>query len=133
MTPHLHTVTIYYEDTDLSGSVYHANYLKYFERAREHFFGVERLASMVRDMGVSWVVYRCEMKFKAPARHGDTVEVRSTPRIESDYRVTFEQSIFRADRVPPLVTGTVELVCIDRGGGLVPVPPQTMAEIRAAL
>ena len=91
MTPHLHTVTIYYEDTDLSGSVYHANYLKYFERAREHFFGVERLAAMVRETGIAWVVYRCEVKFKAPARHGDCIEIRTTPRIESDYRVTFEQ------------------------------------------
>ena len=37
---HVHTVRVYYEDTDFSGVVYHANYLKYCERAREHLLGI---------------------------------------------------------------------------------------------
>ena len=41
MAAHRHEIQIYYEDTDHSGVVYHANYLKYFERAREHMLGVE--------------------------------------------------------------------------------------------
>ena len=50
MTPHVHPVQINYEDTDHSGVVYHANYLKYFERAREHSLGVEGVGVMPADM-----------------------------------------------------------------------------------
>ena len=43
---HIHRVQIYYEDTDHSGAVYHANYLKYFERAREHLLGTDELVRL---------------------------------------------------------------------------------------
>ncbi|MBW2548816.1 MAG: thioesterase, partial [Deltaproteobacteria bacterium] len=46
---YVHPVQIYYEDTDHSGVVYHANYLKYFERAREHIFGVDELVRLSTD------------------------------------------------------------------------------------
>lgn len=128
---HVHPITIYYEDTDLSGFVYHPNYLKYFERAREHVFGVQRLAEVTRESGVGWVVYRCEMTFKAPARHGDQLEVQSQVRIESDYRVTFDHRIVHAGQSNPLVLGRVEMVCVDRKGTLVPVPDAFMTPLRA--
>lgn len=127
---HHHPITIYYEDTDHSGYVYHANYLKYFERAREHIFGVNRLASALRDLGVGWVVYRCELTFKAPAVHGDQLEVHSHARVESEYRVTFDQRIVRPGRAQPLVVGAVELVCVDRNGALVRIPPEFLAPLR---
>ncbi|MBT6176177.1 MAG: thioesterase, partial [Deltaproteobacteria bacterium] len=49
MDYHAHPVQIYYEDTDLSGVVYHANYLKYFERAREHLIGPTELARLYNE------------------------------------------------------------------------------------
>lgn len=118
-----HRVVVYYEDTDLSGSVYHANYLKYFERAREHLIGVDRLARLHREDGVFFVVYRCALTFKAPARHGDRLDIHTTPRVESAYRMVFDH---RATRVgdPPLllVEGEVQLVCVDPNGKLVAIP-----------
>lgn len=64
---HVHAVQVYYEDTDLSGAVYHANFLKYFERAREHLLGPDELVRLWRDAGIGFVVYRCELRFREPA------------------------------------------------------------------
>ena len=61
---HVHPVQIYYEDTDLSGVVYHANYLKYFERAREHLIGPAELVRLLDEEGIGFVVYHVEMTFK---------------------------------------------------------------------
>ena len=93
MIPHVHQVIIYYEDTDFSGLVYHANYLKYFERAREHLLGVDELVRLYRDDGIGFVVYRAELTFREGARHGDHLEVRTTVTTESPYRAVFKQDV----------------------------------------
>ncbi|SMF71362.1 acyl-CoA thioester hydrolase [Pseudobacteriovorax antillogorgiicola] len=67
---------VYYEDTDLSGFVYHANYLKYFERAREQIIGISFLKSLW-DQGVHFVVSECQLKYRFPAKHGDEIIVRT--------------------------------------------------------
>ncbi len=118
-------VQIYYEDTDHSGLVYHANYLKYFERAREHLLGVEELVRLLHDEGVGFVVYKCEMTFREGAVFGDALEVRSSPRMESDFRVVFQQDVYRGDKL--LVQGVVQMVCVDRERRLVPIPASVVA------
>ena len=62
------SVRVYYEDTDHSGVVYHANYLKYFERAREHLLGVDELVALWNEQGVGFVVYRADITYKKGAR-----------------------------------------------------------------
>ena len=119
---HTHPVQVYYEDTDFSGIVYHANYLKYFERAREHMFGVDALVRLYNDDGIGFVVYRAELKFREGAVHGDRLEVRTTVQLESPYRLVFQQNIYRHGAERPLVEGTVELVCVDRKQKLVALP-----------
>ena len=74
---HSHRVHIYYEDTDLSGVVYHANYLKYFERAREHMLGRARLVQLLEEEGKGFVVYKCSLTFKKGAKLGDDEVDRS--------------------------------------------------------
>ncbi len=129
-SPHVHTVTIYYEDTDLSGYVYHPNYLKYFERAREHVIGPTVLADMYRETGIGFVVYRCEMEFKAPAVHADRIDILSTPRLVSPYRVAFDQWVTRSGEPESiLVKGLVEMVCVDRDGKLVALPEHIRATL----
>jgi tol-pal system-associated acyl-CoA thioesterase len=125
--PHVHDVQIYYEDTDFSGVVYHANYLKYFERAREHLIGVDELVRLHRDEGVGFVVYKATLTFKVGAVHGDKLEVRTWAHAQSRYRAVFEQHIFRKGGDKPLVTGTVDLVCVDREQQLVPLPASVHA------
>lgn len=67
---------VYYEDTDLSGFVYHANYLKFFERAREHLIGIGYLKELW-DQGVHFVVSEASLKYLRPARLGDELEIRT--------------------------------------------------------
>jgi acyl-CoA thioester hydrolase len=128
--PHRFHVQIYYEDTDHSGIVYHANYLKYFERAREHLLGTDELVRLWRDEGLGFVVYKCEMTFKEGAVFGDSLEIRSTPRAESAFRVVFQQDVHRGERL--LVQGLVHMVCVDASKTLVPIPPSVMDRLAQA-
>jgi tol-pal system-associated acyl-CoA thioesterase len=128
-----HSVQIYYEDTDHSGLVYHANYLKYFERAREHLLGTDELVRLLAEEGTGFVVYKCEMTFKQGAVFGDTIEIRSTPRLESEYRVVFQQDVYRRDRATQkdelLVQGIVHMVCVGADKKLVRLPASVVARL----
>jgi tol-pal system-associated acyl-CoA thioesterase len=124
---HVLPVQIYYEDTDHSGRVYYANYLKYFERAREHMLGVDELVRLWRDEGVGFVVYRCDVTYKQGAVHGDTVLVKSSARMDSAYRLAFQQDVWRGDEL--LVHGVVQLVCVDRDAQLVQLPAALLARL----
>jgi acyl-CoA thioester hydrolase len=124
---HAFRVQIYYEDTDHSGLVYHANYLKYFERAREHLLGVSELVRLLNDDGIGFVVYKCELTFREGAVFGDSLEIRTTPRRESEFRLVFNQDVYRADKL--LVQGLVQMVCIDRDKKLVRVPESVLARL----
>lgn len=126
MEPHRHPVQIYYEDTDFSGVVYHPNYLKYFERAREHMLGVQTLVDLWDREGIGFVVYKCSLNFKKGARYGDELEIRTTARCEGPYRALFEQSVWRADHAGPLVEGTVEMVAVNKEGQLVKMPTSVL-------
>ena len=130
MLPHVHRVQIYYEDTDHSGLVYHANYLKYFERAREHLLGVDVLVRLGREESLGFVVYKCELTFREGAVFGDTLEIRTTPRLESEYRAIFQQDVYRGDRL--LVQGVVQMVCVDGRRQLVKLPASVLARVNAS-
>jgi tol-pal system-associated acyl-CoA thioesterase len=72
-------VRIYYEDTDAAGVVYHANYIKYLERARTEFFrNHDFLVSKLAEAGYIFPVVRLELDFKSPARHDDLLSVATT-------------------------------------------------------
>ena len=122
MKAHVHPVQIYYEDTDFSGVVYHPNYLKYFERAREHMLGVDALVKMWDETRIGFVVYRCSMDFKKGARFGDLLEIRTTAKREGPFRLIFDQQVWRADSNVPLVKGIVEMVAVNEANQLVKLP-----------
>lgn len=127
---HVHRVQIYYEDTDHSGLVYHPNYLKYFERAREHLLGVDELVRLLNEDGIGFVVYKAAMTFKQGAVFGDNIEIRTTVASESDYRLSFSQDVYRGDDL--LVDGHVEMVCVDTSTKLVPVPTSVRERLTAS-
>lgn len=127
MQPHVFPVQIYYEDTDHSGAVYHANYLKYFERAREHLLGVPELVRLLRDEGIGFVVYRAELTFRAAAAFGDTLEIQTRVSQESDYRLVFHQDVRRDGTL--LVSGVVQLACVDANKTLVPIPEHVVSRL----
>jgi len=103
------------------GVVYHANYLKYFERGRTEFLAAQGTSvQQYATQGLMFVVYRVDVTFRAPARLGDVLEVVSRARLTSPFRVTFDQRVEREGQL--LVKAEVELVCIDKDGGLKPIP-----------
>jgi tol-pal system-associated acyl-CoA thioesterase len=129
MHTYRHRVQIYYEDTDHSGLVYHANYLKYFERAREHVLGAEELVRLLRDDGIGFVVYRVEVTFRRGSGFGDLLEIRTTVDKSSDYRLSFKQNVYQEGSDEVLVEGQVELVCVDAEKRLVPLPEAVKAQL----
>ena len=130
--PHVQPVQVYYEDTDHSGVVYHANYLRYMERAREHLLGVPELVRLWEEERVGFVVYQCSMTFREGARFGDHLEVRTRVEKASDYRAVFEQNVYRAADGKLLVEGEVHLCCVDGAQKLVKLPASVRALMDAA-
>src|SRR6185369_14845853 len=106
-------VRIYYEDTDAGGVVYHANYLKYFERSRteylrEHDFSVAALAAA----GYVFPVVRVEIDFKASALHDDMLSIVTVPVKITGSSLTFQQQAVRVADGKLLVDAMVTLACI---------------------
>ena len=129
MEEHSLSVQIYYEDTDHSGVVYHANYLKYFERAREHMLGINQLVALMENEGVGFVVYKVELTYKRGAAFGDNLEIRSTVALKSAYRLIFRQNAYLPSESRPIVEGVIQLACVDEERKLVPVPQEILDEM----
>ena len=70
-----HPVQIYYEDTDHSGVVYHPNFLKYFERAREHIIDSDRLAKLWNEQGIGFAVYKANLTFQDGVEFAEICDV----------------------------------------------------------
>ncbi|MBU1169135.1 MAG: YbgC/FadM family acyl-CoA thioesterase [Proteobacteria bacterium] len=115
-------VQVYYEDTDHSGVVYHANYLKYFERAREHAIGTKELSRMWHEEGIGFAVYKIEIGYFEGAVFGDSLDIRSTCRKDGDYKIVWTHEAWRPGSKKAAVKATLELVCLDKGKRLIPIP-----------
>lgn len=116
---------VYYEDTDLSGFVYHANYLKYFERAREHLIGLDFLSRLHMERGIHFVVSRANLTYKYPARHGDSVLVHSAGRYSSSPAIDFVQTAWlleNGQQTRELVTGEITIVSLNKDNFPVRMP-----------
>ncbi len=128
---HEHRVQVYYEDTDHSGVVYHANYLKYFERAREHLLGVDELRRLYNEEGVGFVVYKATLTYTEGAVFADALVVRTQVNAESPDRAVFDQRVYRVADDKLLVKGEVELVCVDRDNKLTKLPSSVQGLVPA--
>lgn len=109
---HSLSAQIYYEDTDHSGAVYYANYLKYFERAREAVIGVDFLVDLWENQQIGFAVYKAELTYHEAAKFGDILEVRSTLKMDGKYRIVWHQDIWRPQGKKAAVNGRIELVCL---------------------
>lgn len=126
--PHRFPVRVYYEDTDLAGIVYYANYLKFIERARSEWvraLGVDQVA--MKAEGVVFAVRRVEADYLAPARFDDLLSVETTLDRLSPARIALRQQVRRDDDL--LFDSAVTLVCLAENGGATRIP----ADIRAKL
>lgn len=121
-------VQIYYEDTDHSGVVYHANYLKYFERAREHVIGSDRLVKLWKDNGMGYVVYKADLTYSEGVEFGEIIDIRTTYRFDGQYRIIFRHEAWRQEGRKAAVTCDLHLVCVDADKKLIPVPSEAFAK-----
>jgi acyl-CoA thioester hydrolase len=128
-------VRIYYEDTDAGGVVYHANYIKYLERARTEYFRDRGffVADLVRD-GFVFPVVRLEMDFRSPAHHDDLISVTTSPKRIGGSSVTLSQNILRKSDGTLLAEGTVTLACVSPAlkARRIPIEVRSMLEAEMA-
>ncbi|WP_085892263.1 tol-pal system-associated acyl-CoA thioesterase [Roseovarius litorisediminis] len=126
---HCFPIRVYYEDTDMGGIVYYANYLKYIERARSDWvreMGIDQ--NRMRDAeGVVFAVRRVEADYLAPARFDDMLEVRTRTLAVTGARLVMEQQVLRGEDL--LFAATVTIVCIAETGQ----PARLPANIRLIL
>ncbi len=104
---------VYYEDTDATGVVYHANYLKYFERARTEWLEARGLDHMglARDHQIVFTLADLRLAFKRPARLDDRLVVVTTALEPGRVRMVFKQEIWRDDSC--LIQGEFTVACVN--------------------
>jgi acyl-CoA thioester hydrolase len=126
---HCLPVRIYYEDTDFTGMVYHANYLRYFERGRSDFFriaGISHTALLELPEPTAFTIIRIELDYKRAARVDDALMVRTTYDDMKGPRLLVSQRILRGEDL--IAEAQVQAVCIDMKGRAIR-PPRAMVEL----
>lgn len=128
---HRFSLRVYYEDTDLAGIVYYANYLRFIERARTEWvrtLGVDQVALRDTD-GIVFAVRRAEAEYLRPARFDDLLEVRTEMRAMTGVRLALSQDIWRGD--DQLFAGIVTLVALTVSGAPARLPEALRARLSA--
>ena len=128
---HVLPVRIYYEDTDFTGVVYHANYLRYFERGRSDFLrlaGVSHQSLLELPDPAAFTVTKIIVEFKRAARIDDALAVRTTYDTIRGARLMISQRIFRGDDL--IATAGVEAACIGLDGRARRPPPGLVEALR---
>ena len=110
-----HPIRIYWEDTDAGGIVYHANYLKYMERARSDLLreiGASQAESLAAEDGVIFVAASVSIRYRRGAKLDDDLEVRTRVKSLGRASIVFEQNIWRADEL--ITEGEVRVGAVSR-------------------
>lgn len=127
---HILPVRVYYEDTDVSGIVYHANYLRYMERGRSEALrlaGVHHMVMMSGDEPLAWTIRRIEIDYSRPAKLDDALEVHTRYMTLAGARLTGEQWVKRGDVV--LINAKIEAALITMSGRPRRIPEEIRAKI----
>jgi acyl-CoA thioester hydrolase len=116
MSPHLLPIRVYYEDTDFSGVVYHASYLRFMERGRTELIrnlGIDQRELFDGGTALAFAVRSMRLEFLMPAVMDDMLTVETTPVEMKGASMTVRQRVLRGEEA--LVEAEVKVVCI--GGG----------------
>ena len=125
-----HAVRIYYEDTDFSGVVYHAAYLKFFERGRTEALrasGVHHSELLERDEPLAFAVRKMTTEWVAPAKIDDVLEVRTRFTGAKGARMFLAQEIWRGETL--IARAEVEAVCMSLAGRPRRLPDDVLASL----
>ena len=115
-------VRVYYEDTDLAGIVYYANYLKFIERGRSEWLrdlGIDQ-RRMKDEGGQVFAVRRVEADYLRPAIFDDLLEVTTALAQMTPARIVVDQAVRRDGQV--LFTARVTIACLDANGRPTRIP-----------
>jgi acyl-CoA thioester hydrolase len=121
-------VRIYYEDTDFTGVVYHANYVRYFERGRSDFLrlaGISHSDLLAGETPSAFVITRLELDFRVPARIDDALLVVSTYDRIKGARLFISQKIVRGETLIAQAVVEAAFISLD---GRPRRPPAAMVE-----
>ncbi|MCP2677987.1 tol-pal system-associated acyl-CoA thioesterase [Maricaulaceae bacterium NA33B04] len=134
-TDGIHTlpVRVYYEDTDFTGVVYYANYLKFIERGRTDALraaGVAHSDLLEASPPLGFAVRKVMAEYFIPARIDNALVVETRVTEARGARIAFSQRILRADKV--LFTAEVEAACIDMDGRPRRLPKDVVAALNSA-
>jgi acyl-CoA thioester hydrolase len=132
---HVMAVRVYYEDTDFSGLVYHASYLRFMERGRTNYLrllGADQRALFEETEkaapGFAFVVRTMQIEFLKPARMDDVLEVVTAPEAVKGASVTLRQRVMRGDEL--LVEAHVQVAFVS-GGRARRIPEPLRVAMRA--
>jgi acyl-CoA thioester hydrolase len=132
---HVLVVRVYYEDTDFTGIVYHANYLRYMERGRTNYLRLIGADHRVlfeetekEAPGFAFVVRSMEIDFLKPARMDDVLEVVTEPEVVKGATTNVRQRVMRGEEL--LVEARVRVAFIS-GGRARPIPKPLRIAMRA--
>jgi acyl-CoA thioester hydrolase len=134
---HVFTVRVYYEDTDFTGIVYHANYLRYMERGRTNYLrliGADHRAlfeaAEKEAPGFAFVVRSMTLDFLRPARMDDVLEIVTEPLEVLGASVTLRQQVMRGEEL--LASASVRVAFISAGRAR-PIPKPLRIAMKADL
>ena len=105
---------IYVEDTDFQGVVYHANYIKFFERARSEFLSDNKISQgELKKNDQAFVIKSVNIKYIAAAELGDNIYVESEVEKKSNARMIFNQKVINCDNEKEYAIGVIEVCFIN--------------------
>ena len=131
--PHQFRTRVYYEDTDLAGIVYYANYLKFIERARSEWIallGIDQMA-LRESEGVVFAVRRIEADYLRPGKFGDDLLVETRLQSIGGARLVLEQVVLRGGE--RLFVAVVTLVALTEDGHAARMPTELRARLAGPL
>lgn len=131
---HILPLRIYYEDTDFSGVVYHANYVRYLERGRSEFIraiGASHTSLLQGPSPATFMVSALNMRFVRPAKIDDRLDVRTHCDWVRGARLFCRQAVFRGNEL--IIEAEVENVCVSLDGRPRRIPPMMMDRLRPHL
>jgi acyl-CoA thioester hydrolase len=114
-TTHLFPLRVYFEDTDVAGIVYYANYLRFMERARSEMLralGIDQRAALEGGEGV-YAVAEVQIKYRAPAKLGDELVVVTDIEAVRAASVLIHQRVRRGDEILADATVTAAFITPD--------------------
>ncbi|HAW45598.1 MAG TPA: tol-pal system-associated acyl-CoA thioesterase [Sutterella sp.] len=126
-------VRIYFEDTDTGGVVYHANYLRYFERGRTEYLracGLEQY-DMIASGRFVFVVSDITIAYKRPAKLDDLLEIRTSVEKMGRASFIFNQSAWRGDDL--ICQASVRVASVTPEGRPVAMPEEWTTRLQASL